>query len=233
MALFAGCLRRARASGILKSISGFLLVTMKHVLRRLHAPLCSGWAAALLLAVAALGTGAAAAQPAPAAAPPGTRCPALLQHRFNRLQDEAPQDLCQYAGRVLLVVNTASFCGFTPQYEGLERLHARLAPRGLVVLGFPSNDFGQQEPGNNRQIADFCFNTYAVKFPMFSKTTVVGRDAHPLYVALARASGSPPAWNFHKYLVDRKGRVLASFPSGVNPEAPELVARIERALAER
>lgn len=168
-----------------------------------------------------------------AAAPASAACPALLQHRFKRLQDEAPQDLCQYAGRVLLIVNTASFCGFTGQYEGLERLSARLAPRGLVVLGFPSNDFGEQEPGTDRQIADFCFNTYAVRFPMFSKTTVVGQGAHPLFVALARASGTPPAWNFHKYLVDRKGRVLASFPSATAPEAPALVARIEQALAER
>ncbi len=171
---------------------------------------------------------------APASGPVAAgSCPAVLQHRFKRLQDEAPQDLCQYAGRVVLVVNTASFCGFTGQYEGLERLHARLGPRGLVVLGFPSNDFGQQEPGNNKQIADFCFNTYAVRFPMFSKTTVVGQGAHPLFVSLARATGRPPAWNFHKYLIDRKGRVLASFASEKQPEAADLVARIEQALAEK
>lgn len=166
----------------------------------------------------------------PAAAAP---CPAVLQHRFKRLQDEAPQDLCQYAGKVLLVVNTASFCGFTGQYEGLERLHARLGPRGLVILGFPSNDFGQQEPGSDKQIADFCFNTYAVKFPMFSKTSVVGKGAHPLFVSLAQAAGQAPAWNFHKYLIDRRGRVVASFPSAKPPEAADLVARIEQALSER
>ena len=170
----------------------------------------------------------------PVAGPPAaTACPPVLQHRFKRLQDEAPQDLCQYAGKVLLVVNTASFCGFTGQYEGLERLFARLGPRGLVILGFPSNDFGQQEPGSDKQIADFCFNTYGVKFPMFSKTTVVGKGAHPLFVSLAQATGKPPAWNFHKYLIDRKGRVLAGFPSDKPPEAADLVARIEQALAEK
>jgi len=184
------------------------------------------------LSGALLAPPAAAQMPAPAPAAIAAGCPAVLQHRFKRLQDEAPQALCQYAGKVVLVVNTASFCGFTPQYEGLERLYARFGPRGLVVLGFPSNDFGQQEPGSAKQIADFCFNTYAVKFPMFSKTTVVGKDAHPLFVALARATGKAPSWNFHKYLIDRKGRVLAAIPSETRPEAPELVARIEKALAE-
>ena len=173
------------------------------------------------------------ARPPAAAAAAVAGCPPVLQHRFKRLQDEAMQDLCQYAGKVVLVVNTASFCGFTGQYEGLERLFARLGPRGLVILGFPSNDFGQQEPGNDRQIADFCFNTYGVRFPMFSKTTVVGQGAHPLFVSLAQATGRPPAWNFHKYLIDRKGRAVASYPGEKPPEAADLVARIEQALAER
>jgi glutathione peroxidase len=187
---------------------------------------------AVLLAAGLLPAPLQARTPVAAAAAPAA-CPPVLQHRFKRLQDEAPQDLCQYAGKVLLVVNTASLCGFTGQYEGLERLFARLGPRGLVVLGFPSNDFGQQEPGSDKQIADFCFNTYAVKFPMFSKTTVVGKGAHPLFVALAQATGKPPAWNFHKYLIDRRGRVLASFPSEKPPDAADLVARIEQALAEK
>jgi glutathione peroxidase len=108
-------------------------------------------------------------------------CPALLNHRFNRLQDDAPQSLCQYAGRVLLVVNTASRCGYTPQYEGLEKLHARFASRGLVVLGFPANNFGAQEPGSNEQIAAFCFNTFGVRFPMFAKSDVIGPQANPLH----------------------------------------------------
>ncbi|HYF42194.1 MAG TPA: glutathione peroxidase, partial [Ramlibacter sp.] len=100
-------------------------------------------------------------------------CPALLQHQFPRLQDEKPQSLCQYAGKVLLVVNTASYCGFTPQYKGLEALHSRYAGRGLVVLGFPSNDFAQ-EKGSNKEIAEFCENTFGVKFPMFAASSVRG-----------------------------------------------------------
>ena len=111
-------------------------------------------------------------RPAPAS------CPPLLQHSFNRLQDDKPQPLCQYAGKVLLVVNTASYCGFTPQYEGLEALYAKYAARGLVVMGFPSNDFAQ-ESGSSAQIAELCFNTYGVKFPMFAKTVVVGPAGQP------------------------------------------------------
>lgn len=188
--------------------------------------------AAVLAALAASPSRAQTVAPAsPAPAP--TSCPPLLQHEFKRLQDDAPQALCQYAGKVLLVVNTASYCGYTPQYEGLEALHARYAARGLVVLGFPSNDFGRQEPGDSRQIADFCFNTYGVKFPMFAKSSVSGRDANPLYVALARATGKAPAWNFHKYLVDRQGRVVAGYASKVEPTSAELVAAIEKALATR
>jgi glutathione peroxidase len=160
-------------------------------------------------------------------------CPPLLQHSFNRLQDDKPQTLCQYAGRVLLVVNTASYCGYTPQYEGLEALHARFAARGLVVMGFPSNDFGRQEPGSRQQIAELCFNTYGVKFPMFAKTVVVGPQANPLHAALAQSTGSPPAWNFHKYLVDRQGKPVAAFASSVKPGDPALVAAIEQALAAR
>jgi len=182
----------------------------------------------LLLAAA----GALAAAPVRAQAPAAaSACPALLQHTFNRLQDDKPQPLCQYAGKVLLVVNTASYCGFTSQYEGLEALHAKYAARGLVVLGFPSNDFGQQEPGDAKQIADFCFNTYGVKFPMFAKSTVVGRQANPLFASLAQATGKPPKWNFHKYVVDRQGQPVAAFASKVEPGDPGLVASIEKALA--
>ncbi|MDE2277674.1 MAG: glutathione peroxidase, partial [Burkholderiales bacterium] len=147
------------------------------------------------------------------------------------LQDESPQSLCQYAGKVVLVVNTASYCGFTPQYKGLEAMYAKYGPQGLVVLGFPSNDFGQQEPGSGKQIADFCYNTYGVKFPMFSKTEVVGPRTAPLFMALARATGQRPTWNFHKYLIGRDGRVIASFDSEVTPDSPTLVAGVEKALA--
>jgi glutathione peroxidase len=158
-------------------------------------------------------------------------CPALLNHRFNRLQDDAPQSLCQYAGRVLLVVNTASRCGYTPQYEGLEKLHARFASRGLVVLGFPANNFGAQEPGSNEQIAAFCFNTFGVRFPMFAKSDVIGPQANPLHRELARLTGQAPRWNFHKYLIDRRASTVLSFASDVAPESPTLTAAVERALA--
>jgi glutathione peroxidase len=168
-----------------------------------------------------------------AAVPALAACPALLQHSFPRLQDDKPQALCQYAGKVLLVVNTASYCGFTSQYEGLEALHARFAARGLVVLGFPSNDFGQQEPGSSQQIADLCFNTYGVKFPMFAKTVVKGPGANALYAQLGQATGQTPRWNFHKYLVDRQGRTVASFASEVAPSNTQLVAAVEKALAAR
>jgi len=182
-----------------------------------------------LLALALLGL----ASLAPAAAQTASAsCPALLQHSLNRLQDDKPQSLCQYAGKVLLVVNTASYCGFTPQYEGLEALHAKYAARGLVVMGFPSNDFAQ-EAGSSAQIAELCFNTYGVKFPMFAKTVVVGPQANPLYAALAQATGKAPAWNFHKYLVDRQGKPLAAYASNVKPGDPALVAAIEKALAAR
>ena len=169
---------------------------------------------------------------APALAQPSSSCPPLLQHSFDRLQDDQPQSLCQYAGKVLLVVNTASYCGFTPQYEGLEALHAKYAPRGLVVLGFPSNDFAQ-EPGSSEQIAELCFNTYGVKFPMFAKTHVKGGQANALFVQLTQATGKAPAWNFHKYLVDRSGRPLAAYGSRVAPDDAGLRTAIEKALDAR
>lgn len=171
---------------------------------------------------------AAPAAPVPAAAP--MSCPAILQHRFARLQDEKPQDLCQYSGKLILVVNTASYCGFTKQYEGLERIFAKYRGRGFVVLGFPSNDFGQQEPGSSKEIADFCFNTYGVQFPMFMKSSVKGKEANSLHAMLARATGIEPKWNFTKYLIGRDGTVLAHFPSKVTPEDPALLAAIENEL---
>lgn len=172
-----------------------------------------------------------AAAPSFAQAP--AACPAILDQRFNRLQDDAPQDLCKYAGRVVLVVNTASYCGFTSQYEGLEKLYAKYSPHGLVVLGFPSNDFGNQEPGSSQQIADFCFNTYGVKFPMFAKSSVAGKDANPLHVELAKRTGTAPRWNFYKYLIDRGGNVVGSYSSRVTPGDKQLVGDIERALAQK
>ena len=156
-------------------------------------------------------------------------CPGLLLHTAARLQGESPQNVCQFAGRVLLVVNTARRCGYTPQYEALEELHARYAPRRLALLGFPSNDFNQ-EMKDNTAIADFCFNTNGVKFPMFARTTMVGPGAHPFYAALSKASGDAPRWNFHKFLIDRSGRVVASFPSADDPFDTRVTTQIESLL---
>ncbi|MFM2119615.1 MAG: hypothetical protein RL722_1083 [Pseudomonadota bacterium] len=193
---------------------------------------------AALLALAAAAAHAAT-PPAPATTPPAAQapaapaaCPALLNHTVPRLQDEKDQSLCQYAGRVLLVVNTASFCGFTGQYEGLEKLYSRYKDKGLVVLGFPSNDFNQ-EGGDNKQIAEFCTNTYSVKFPMFAKTSVKGPQASPFYRQLADKTGQVPRWNFYKYLIGRDGQVIDSYSSMTGPEDRKLVAQIEKALTAR
>lgn len=159
-----------------------------------------------------------------------TDCPAFLDHKFNRLQDDVPQNLCQYSGKVALVINTASYCGYTAQYDGLEKLYAKYKDKGLVVLGFPSNDFSQ-EPGNNKEIADFCYNTYGVKFPMFAKSSVKGKEMNPLFAALTKASGKAPGWNFHKYLLDKEGKLIANYGSSVSPDDKNLVAAIEKALA--
>ncbi len=138
--------------------------------------------------------------------------------------------LCQYAGKVILVVNTASFCGFTSQYEGLEKLYAQLKDRGLVVLGFPSNDFGEQEPGSEKEIADFCRLTYGIEFPMVAKTTVKGKDANPFYRQLAEMSGSKPRWNFHKYLINRDGTQVVAYTSFTKPEDRSLLKKIDEFL---
>ena len=187
---------------------------------------------AATLALAAAGAPAAwAQQPAPAAsAAPAAACPALLQHTFPRLQDEKPQSLCQYSGKVVLVVNTASFCGFTGQYKGLEELYARYKDKGLVVLGFPSNDFAQ-ESGSNQQIAEFCENTFGVKFPMFAKSSVKGPEASPLFRQLAQLSGTAPRWNFHKYLIARDGKLVDQYSSLTAPDSSGLVRTIEQQLA--
>ena len=166
------------------------------------------------------------AQPAPAA----SACPATLQHTFLRLQDEKPQSLCQYSGKVLLVVNTASYCGFTGQYKGLEALYAKYQDKGLVVLGFPSNDFAQ-ESGSNQEIAAFCENTYGVRFPMFAKSSVKGPQANALYQQLAQLAGEAPRWNFHKYLLGRDGKVVDSYSSLTAPDSRSLVRAIEEQLA--
>jgi glutathione peroxidase len=155
----------------------------------------------------------------------------LLDHSYRRLASKEVVNLRDtYGGNVLLLVNTASKCGYTPQYDGLEALHAKYKERGFAVLGFPSNDFLGQEPGTEKQIEEFCRLTYGVKFPMFEKVHVKGDETTPLYRDLAAATGVVPGWNFHKYLVDRNGQVVATFPSKIKPDDPALLAQIEALL---
>lgn len=145
--------------------------------------------------------------------------------------EEDTVDLAAYRGKVTLVVNVASQCGYTPQYSGLEKLHRELSAKGFSVLGFPSNDFGGQEPGTAKEIRKFCSVNYDVTFPVFSKVvTRPGASQSPAYAFLGR-SGNLPGWNFSKYVVGRDGRVVAFFPSQVAPESPELRAAIDKALA--
>ena len=159
-------------------------------------------------------------------------CPVLLDHSMETLM-AGQTSLCQYSGKVLLVVNTASRCGYTPQYESLEKVYRRYKDRGLVVLGFPSNDFGAQEPGSSKDIAQFCEVNYGVTFPMFAKTNVTAGTANSFYEQLAGASGSRPQWNFHKYLVDRRGEKVLAFGTKITPEDRKLIAEIERLLSDR
>lgn len=158
--------------------------------------------------------------------------PASLHRLSVKSLDGKPVDLSSYAGKVLLVVNTASECGFTSQYEGLEALHKELAPRGFAVLGFPSNEFGGQEPGSADEIAAFCTQTFGVTFPMFEKVvTKAGADQSPVYAALGGATGKLPGWNFGKYLVGKDGRAIAFYASTVTPKDADLRRAIEAALA--
>ena len=158
----------------------------------------------------------------------------LLDHRMETLGRRETVDLCAaWAGRVVLVVNTASQCSFTPQFAGLERLHERFGPEGLVVAGFPSGDFGGQEYADAERTERVCRVNYGVSFPMFSRIHAREGRAHPLFRGLAEAAGTYPRWNFHKYLIGRDGRLLGSFPSAVAPESPELVRAVEAALAAR
>jgi glutathione peroxidase len=159
-----------------------------------------------------------------------TPCPPMLNHQFSNLMDE-PVSLCQFSGKVVLIVNTASECGYTPQYDGLEKLYRRYRDKGFVVLGFPANDFGAQEPGSNKEIAQFCQVNYGITFPVFAKTSVVGAKANPLFRDLAAKTGKPPRWNFHKYLLDKAGQPIAAFESAVEPEDKRITSQIEKLIA--
>jgi glutathione peroxidase len=180
----------------------------------------------------AIGAGVALAMTmvAHAQTPKGGGVSSFYDLKTNTL-DGKPADLGAYRGKVSLVVNVASKCGFTPQYEGLESLQKEMQGKSFNVLGFPSNDFGAQEPGTAAEIQEFCRLTYGVTFPMFEKVvTTPGPSQSPIYSFLGK-SGHLPAWNFAKYLVDRNGKVVAFFPSQVTPESPELRAAISKALA--
>ena len=190
--------------------------------------LLKSWA--LLLGVLTLSSAWAQTPAANDNAP--SACPALLNHTFPRLQDEKPQSLCQYSGKVILVVNTASYCGFTPQYKGLEALHSKYKDKGLVVLGFPSNDFAQEKT-SNQDIAEFCENTFGVKFPMFTKTSVTGDSAAPFFKQLAKDPGQRPKWNFYKYLIGRDGRLIDSYNSLTTPDSKGLTQAIEKSLGQK
>ena len=158
------------------------------------------------------------------AAAPAWACPELLNHRYMSLQGK-PVDLCRFAGRPILVVNTASKCGYTPQFEKLEAMHKRYQGRGLVVLGFPSNDFNQ-ELATNQEIAQFCKLTYFVEFPMVEQGSVTGPRANALFRQLAAAAGAAPQWNFHKYLIAPDGRSVYSYSSQVEPDSREIMAKL-------
>jgi glutathione peroxidase len=188
------------------------------------------WLLAVVLLASACERGAAApaspAEPAPAT-PPG-EAPVIHGLSVKRL-DGSEVSLSAWAGKVVLVVNTASECGYTPQYAGLQALHTKYQERGFAVLGFPSNDFGAQEPGSAAQIASFCQKNFGVTFPMFDKVSVIGASRAPLYALLADAKGEP-RWNFHKYLVDKRGRPVQAWPSKVEPSSDEIARAIEREL---
>lgn len=158
-------------------------------------------------------------------------CPAALDFKKRMLAGDEVVHLCEIMDdKVVLVVNTASKCAYTPQYEGLEQLYEKYRERGLVVAGFPSNDFANQDPGSEKEIRDFCRLTYSVKFPLFEKVRVRGQDRDEFYQHLVAVTGDEPRWNFHKYLIDRDGNVVASFPSQVTPGDGQLINAIEELL---
>ena len=159
-------------------------------------------------------------------------CPPLLDRSVNNLMG-GEKNLCEYRGKVVLVVNTASKCGYTGQYSGLEALYKKYKSDGLVVLGFPSNDFGAQEPGANKEVANFCQVNYGVTFPMFEKTPVRDAGKNVFFDLLADASGERPKWNFHKYLIGRDGKIVKSFASAVEPDDAKLMAELGNLLAQK
>jgi glutathione peroxidase len=197
----------------------------------MHLPAAS--ALLTLLGATVLCTACERTPPEKASEAPGKATMSIYEIETKTLEGK-PAGLTPYRGQVALLVNVASECGYTPQYTGLQKLYERFKARGFVVLGFPSNDFGQQEPGSPEEIRAFCSSKYRVDFPMFEKVvTKAGPQQSPVYAALGQATGSLPEWNFGKYLVGRDGKALKFFPSNVDPEASSLVQAIEGALATR
>ncbi len=176
---------------------------------------------------------AAALLLAPGAAPEAAQRKSMSAYDFTFLAiDGAPLPMADFRGKAVLLVNTASQCGFTPQYEGLQAVWEKYRARGLVVLGVPSDDFGGQEPGTNGQIKEFCETVFSVDFPLTEKLVVIGGKAHPLYKWLAQelGEGAMPRWNFHKFLIGPDGQPAAVFPTAVEPNAPQVIKAIEAAL---
>lgn len=163
----------------------------------------------------------------------GSQAKNAYDFSFKTLSDNKPMPLSEYKGKVLLIVNTASHCGFTPQFAGLEKLYKTFKNQGLVIIGVPSNDFGGQEPGNNHEIASFCSTNYSVSFPMAAKEVVSGSNAHPFYIWAKKTLGfgTAPKWNFHKYLINRHGELIDYFNSTTTPESASIVNAVKKALA--
>lgn len=177
----------------------------------------------LLIAISLLATSTAAL----------AECPDLLKFVKRKLNSQETVNLCEsYAGKTLLIVNTASYCGFTPQFEGLEALYAKYKDKGFSVLGFPSHDFNQED-NDEGKTAELCELTYGVKFPMFEPIAVRGDDADPLYRMLAKKSGTTPKWNFYKYLIDAQGNVVESYSSMTKPQDEDFIATLEKTLAKQ
>lgn len=159
------------------------------------------------------------------------QCPDVLKFMKRKLNSQETVNMCsEYKGKTLLIVNTASYCGFTPQFEGLEKLYSSYKDKGLVVLGFPSHDFNQEDEDEGKT-AELCELTYGVKFPMFEATSVKGDNADPLYRMLAKKSGTTPKWNFYKYLVDKNGNVVDTYSSFTKPSDGDFIEEIEKTLA--
>lgn len=187
-----------------------------------------------LVLILILGSACSHAEENSSPPPPEKDMPSIYDFTVQRITGEDVK-LATYKGNVMLIVNVASKCGFTPQYKGLQKLHETYADQGLVVMGFPANDFGNQEPGSNEQILSFCTTTYHVEFPMFAKISVTGKDKHPLYRFLTEKETNPEfageiSWNFNKFLIDRTGKIVARFDSRDKPEDDTVIQAIETAL---